>query len=73
MEPRKLQGLTFGVDMQTQQLNQGALKLIIGKAPGVNLSVSEKTLIQKKFEEAVKELNASLTHDGKASHYQTTP
>ncbi|MGE5086789.1 MAG: hypothetical protein ACM3MG_10845 [Bacillota bacterium] len=73
MEPRKLQGLTFGLDMQTEQLNQGAIKLIIGKAPGVNLSASEKTLIQNKFREAVQELNASLTRDGKASHYQIVP
>ncbi|MFM6929494.1 MAG: hypothetical protein ACKOX6_13580 [Bdellovibrio sp.] len=73
MEPRKLQGLTFGLDMQTQQLNQGAIKLIIGKAPGVNLSAAEKTLIQNKFREALSELNASLTRDGKASHYQMAP
>lgn len=73
MEPRKLQGLTFGLDMQTQQLNQGAIKLIIGKAPGVNLSAAEKTLIQNKFREAINELNASLTREGKASHYQIVP
>ncbi|GEM_PF-6171191 len=57
MEPRKLKGLTFGVDMQTQVLNQGRLKLILGEARDLNLSPNERKLIQDKFREAIEHFN----------------
>ncbi|MGZ3769907.1 MAG: hypothetical protein ACXVCP_03290 [Bdellovibrio sp.] len=60
MEPNRLKGLTFGVDMQGQNLNSGGIKLLIGKSRDLNLSSSEKELIQKKFQEAVKYLNQEI-------------
>lgn len=65
MDPRKLKGLTFGVDMQTQVLNQGGLKLILGEARDLNLSPNERKLIQEKFREAVERFNK----DTKSSQY----
>ena len=69
MEPRKLQGLTFGLDMRTQVLNDGTVKLLIGEAPGVKLSVQERALIQKKFEESLRSFNQSFTSKGTPSNY----
>lgn len=65
MEPRKLKGLTFGVDMQTRVLDQGGLKLIVGEGRDLNLSPSERKLIQEKFREAVERFNQST----KSSRY----
>lgn len=69
MEPRKLKGLTFGVDMRTQELNTGSVKLLMGEADGVKLSASERSLIQAKFEEAVKALNYEMLQAGKKADY----
>lgn len=66
MEPRKLKGLTFGIDMRTQVLNQGNLKLILGEARDLHLSPNERKLIQDKFREAVELFNK----ESKSSKYQ---
>ncbi|WP_291515537.1 hypothetical protein [Bdellovibrio sp. ArHS] len=60
MEPIKLKGLTFGVDMQTTDINTGAVKLLIGEASSVRLSANERAQIQKAFKEAVESLNTEL-------------
>lgn len=70
MEPRKMQGLTFGLDMRTQTVNSGPIKLLIGEAPGVRLSAQERILIQKKFEESLRELNQEFLNKGVPSTYR---
>lgn len=60
MEPNKLKGLTFGVDMRTQKLNAGAVKLLMGEADGVRLSANERKMIEARFKEAVEALNTDL-------------
>lgn len=59
MEPRKLKGLTFGVDMRTQNLNEGSVKLLMGEAKGVNLTANERRRIQEAFKEAIQKFNAT--------------
>ncbi len=70
MEPRKMRGLTFGLDMRTQTVNSGSVKLIIGEAPGVHLTTQERSLIQKKFERSLGEFNESFTSKDIPSSYQ---
>lgn len=70
MEPRKLKGLTFGIDMRTQILNSGQVKLLVGKSRDFTLSASENKLIQKRFQEAIKALNEEMTKSvGKTVEY----
>lgn len=69
MEPAKLKGLTFGVDMRTQQLNAGTVKLLMGEAEGVRLSVHERSLIQSRFKEAVEYLNKEMSKSGPKVEY----
>ncbi|HWU43106.1 MAG TPA: hypothetical protein VN132_06700, partial [Bdellovibrio sp.] len=69
MEPRKLKGLTFGLDMRTQNLNSGSVKLLIGEASEVRLTTQERNLIQKKFAEALQEFNQDFANKGVASSY----
>lgn len=73
MEPRKLKGLTFGVDMRTQNLNQGDLKLLMGEASGVRLSEQERQRIQQAFTEAVKKFNREMVSNGAPADYQALP
>lgn len=70
MEPRKLQGLTFGLDMRTQTLNSGAVKLLMGENAAVKLSVQERKLIEQKFSEALQDFNKSLQKQGINSSYR---
>ncbi|WP_415063007.1 hypothetical protein [Bdellovibrio sp.] len=72
MEPRKLQGLTFGVDMKTQKLNQGSVKLLIGEAPGVRLTEKDRVLIERTFRQAVEELNQEVSKEGVQAMYRAT-
>ena len=60
MEPNKLKGLTFGVDMRTQNLNSGSVKLLMGEADGVRLSATERKTIEARFKDAVEALNKDL-------------
>ncbi|QDK39671.1 hypothetical protein DOE51_05925 [Bdellovibrio sp. NC01] len=70
MEPRKLQGLTFGLDMRTQTLNSGAVKLLMGENTAVKLSTQERKLIEQKFSEALQDFNKSLQKQGINSNYR---
>lgn len=69
LEPRKLKGLTFGVDMKTQSLNEGGVKLIIGEAQGARLTANERKLIQEKFQDAIRQFNK----ESKDSRYEALP
>ncbi|AFY00987.1 hypothetical protein Bdt_1288 [Bdellovibrio bacteriovorus str. Tiberius] len=61
MEPRKLKGLTFGVDMRTQNLNEGSVKLLMGEANGVNLTAHERKRIQEAFKAAIQKFNTTTS------------
>lgn len=69
LEPRKLKGLTFGVDMKTQSLNEGGVKLIIGEAQSARLTPNERKMIQQKFQEAISQFNKET----KGSRYEALP
>jgi hypothetical protein len=69
MEPAKLQGTIFGVDMKTTELNQGLVKLITANNPNVKLSASERKLISDNFKKAVQQMNEDLSKQGKPSTY----
>lgn len=57
MEPNKIEGLVFAMDMRTSSLNQGAVRLVTGTRNNVNLSKSDKELLEKTFIEATKIFN----------------
>lgn len=69
MEPNKLKGLTFGVDMRTIQKNKGPVKLFMGEADGVRLTEAERNLINTRFKEAVEALNKEMSHSGQTVRY----
>ena len=58
MEPNKLKGLTFGIDLQTRELNRGPVRLILGEGENLRLTQRERALIEERFEEAVRSFNA---------------
>lgn len=70
IEPNKLKGLTFGVDMRTQTLNQGGVKLLVGHAQGVRLTERERDLIDKFFNDAVESLNKELSEGAVKAQYR---
>jgi hypothetical protein len=71
MEPRKLQGINFGIDMVTDQFGQGPVRLIIGIDNNVKLSESEKKLIEERFSEALKKLNEENKINGQFKGYSS--
>ncbi|WP_413560659.1 hypothetical protein [Bdellovibrio sp. HCB209] len=73
MESQKLDGLTFGVDMRTEALNQGSVKLLMGQAPDLYLTKSEIKRIQDAFKQSVDEFNKTSLKQGAASRYEASP
>lgn len=74
MEPRKLKGLTFAVDMQTKEMNRGNLKLILGNSDNAKLSATERKLVEAEFAKAVQTFNRDLIKAGtKNPAYRATP
>lgn len=73
MEPARLKGLIFGVDMQTTKLNEGSVKLLIGTSNDIKLSVNDKAKIQQSFEKAVKQMNDELEGQGTKGQYRSLP
>lgn len=61
MEPARLKGITFGIDMQTSAVNNGTAQLMIGTAKDVKLTINEKKLIQESFNRAIQNLNADIS------------
>lgn len=57
MEPAKLKGLVFGVDMKTTTLNEGGVKLMTASSSQVKLTASEQKLISESFKKAVEQIN----------------
>lgn len=60
MEPAKLKGVVFGVDMKTNKLNQGSVKLITATSSQVRLTASEEKLIAENFQKALEQVNKDL-------------
>lgn len=73
IDPAKLKGLIFGVDMQTTKLNEGSVKLLIGTGKDVQLTASERAQIQQSFKQAVKQMNDDLKAQGIKAGYQARP
>ena len=74
MEPRKLKGLTFAVDMQTKEINRGNLKLILGNSDSAKLSATERKLVEAEFSKAVRKFNSDLIKAGaKNPAYRAIP
>ncbi len=53
----KLDRITFGLDMQTTQLNQGTVNLIVGRSPFNRLTSADKIELQSAFERALLKSN----------------
>ncbi len=73
IEPSRLKGLIFGVDMQTKKLNKGSVKLLVGASNDLKLSVTDKVKIQQSFETALKQMNEELKSQGTIGQYQSLP
>ncbi|WP_413944345.1 hypothetical protein [Bdellovibrio sp. HCB-162] len=69
MESHRLKGLTFGVDMRTQELNRGGVKLLMGEAESLRLTTRERELIRKSFQDALDSLNHELSQSGTRVQY----
>ncbi|MCB0363945.1 MAG: hypothetical protein H6624_12995 [Bdellovibrionaceae bacterium] len=72
MEPAKLKGLLFAVDMQGTQAGTGKVGLLIESAPSLRLSTSERRLIENRFKDAIESVNQSLIKQGDASAYSSS-
>lgn len=60
MEPAKLKGVVFGVDMRTTQLNQGDVKLMTATSSQVRLTTAEEKVIAENFQKALEQINKDL-------------
>jgi len=60
MEPAKLKGVVFGVDMKTTELNKGNVKLLTATSPQVRLTAAEEKLIAENFRKALTQINKEL-------------
>lgn len=61
MDRRRLDGITFGVDMLGTDVGRGQVRLIVGRSPTLNLSQIERTNIDLQFRRALSELNEELS------------
>lgn len=52
-----LNQILFGIDMNTRELGQGSVNLIIGRRSGVQLTEAQRQSIEREFREAVAEQN----------------
>ncbi len=69
MEPGRMKGLIFGVDMQTTKLNEGPVKLLIGTSKDVNLTAAERVKIQESFQKSIEQMNQELQSQGVKAQY----
>ncbi len=60
IEPQRLKGLLFAVDMQSKSIGTGASSLMLGTSGTLKLSDKEKKLINDTFRSAVVEFNKNL-------------
>ena len=59
--PKKLSKVTFGLDMETTKVNEGAVNLIIGKGELTRFSKNEQKEIEGAFARALKNINADTS------------
>jgi hypothetical protein len=70
MEPQKLKGLIFGVDMKTTKLNQGDVNLLTANHPDVKLTSQEQKMIRENFKKALQQFNTEHLSDGIGTQYR---
>ncbi|QLY26629.1 hypothetical protein [Bdellovibrio sp. KM01] len=73
MDPNKLEGVTFGIDMRTDTLNQGSVKLLMGQSPDLYLTKLEQKRIKEVFQQSVAEFNKTAYKKGPAARYEASP
>jgi hypothetical protein len=73
ISPNKLEGVTFGVDMRTDVLNAGSVKLLMGQSPDLYLTKSEMSRIKEAFRKSVEEFNKTAYKKGPAARYEASP
>lgn len=66
LEPNKLKGLTFGIDLKTRELNRGPVRLIVGEGENLHLTARERALVEERFKEAVRSFNKANRSNYKA-------
>ncbi len=69
----RTKGMTFGIDMKTQVVNEGSVDVLIGTRPGVVLTSEEAARIHEALARAVKKVNAQLSAEGQSAVYQAVP
>jgi len=72
MEPNLLKRLTFGIDMQTSELNQGKIKLFIGNPNNSKLKPAEMKQIENAFNQSIDIFNESQKKNNIESRYWTS-
>lgn len=60
LAPNRLRSLTFGIDMRTREVNQGTVRLILVGSQKITLTVDEHRIIQRHFEETIRQANMLL-------------
>ncbi len=70
VDPKRLEQVTFGLDMRMSQPGQGGIQLILGQNPSFSLSSLERKEVIRAFEEALKEINLELNRKNQAGSYQ---
>ncbi len=64
MEPSKLRGLLFAVDMKTKELGTGKVDLLIGASPTLKLSPVDWNAIRSVFKDVTEEFNREIKTQG---------
>jgi hypothetical protein len=62
IEPQRLKGVLFAVDMKATNIGVGRASLIMGQSPSLSLSAIEKSKIDDAFKSAVESLNKNFTN-----------
>ncbi len=60
IDPRKLENLVFGLDMQTTTANSGQVNLIVGRARGVSLTAKERQALNEAFQKSLIKYNEDI-------------
>lgn len=61
IDPKRLKGLLFAVDMQTTNIGSGNARLLTGHSDTLTLSTAEKKKISEAFTKALKDLNRNFS------------
>lgn len=69
VDPKLLDQLIFGIDMRTTVVNEGSLRLFVGKNSNVALSTQDKVKLEQSFFEAVQTFNEQQRKNKIQSHY----